>query len=562
MDSKRLSALSATAVALCGLVIATFFAACAGQAPAGAELAGLGAAGGNGAPGAILSDADVVARQGSFSLALVPADVPGGAGRAEYRLQVQPTAEGVAVAIAVSDAQGLKAVLADLRYDATVWHPLSAEATGALGGRAEGQGPRAEGSATPVAAASLPPDADVLTLAVLDEPGVVHLGQVLVRPQEQAGFSGDAVVARVRFAPGRAAGATRRVSKAPAATSGQTQLFWGGGPWTLHWMYTNKGDGDMNGEVNLADIIPVAANYGAEVLWGNPSDGYNSLANTDGDGNGYVTMGDLASIAVSYGVSVSGYAVYRSENEADYPADSNGSAGPGVELVAFVSFGLGSPLGLFLDNEDLSNLRFRFKMTEKPIRYWWVRPVDRLGNEGLASTLADYAQLVPPHCEDDHSWLAWDLAGQKLVWGYNNLGDYNQDSVVNVADALETGRLMGRANHGDYFSIEYVVDGDTNGLVNLGDINRVAWYFSSALTGYNVYASPSQSDYPASFDAPSTIAPLGHVRFEQALGPPASQRRRFVFDGSGVTPGWYCWVRPELDGAEGTPSTLLRLPGS
>ena len=529
------------------LVVVAVMVACAGQGPDGPRPSELGAFAGGGAQAALRDDADTVARQGGFSLALVPAVVPGGAGRAEYRLQLEPTAEGVAVAIAVRDAQGLKAVLADLRCDAAMWHPLSAEATGALD--------PAGGSA---AAGSL------LTLAVLDEPGVVHLGQVLVRPQEQAGFSGDAVVARVRFAPGRAAGATRRVSKAPAATSGQTQLVWEGGPWTLRWEYTNRGDGDMNGEVNLADIIPLAASYGAVIQAQVQLDGEDPLTNADGDGNSHITLGDLTSVAVNYGVSVSSYAVYRSDDQGDYPANPNDPGGPGAQLAASVAFGLGKPVQVNIEPEEFGNLRFRFKAAEEPTGYWWVRPVDRVDNEGLASTLADYAQapvLAAPHCEEDHSWLAWDLAGQQLVWGYNNCGDYNQDGVVDRGDILPVGQHFAQWNAGSYFSIEDVVDGDHNDEINLGDLLSINQYYHSALTGYNVYASASQSDYPASFDAPSTIAPLGHVRFEQALGPPASQRRRFVFDGSGVTPGWYCWVRPELDGEEGTPSTLLRLPG-
>lgn len=82
---------------------------------------------------------------------------------------------------------------------------------------------------------------------------------------------------------------------------------------SLSWEYKNLGDYDLNGEVGIPDVTPIALNYLASTddMIGN--DFLESLA--DGNGDGEVGIPDITPIAENYGHSISNFEILHSASE-------------------------------------------------------------------------------------------------------------------------------------------------------------------------------------------------------------------------------------------------------
>jgi len=76
----------------------------------------------------------------------------------------------------------------------------------------------------------------------------------------------------------------------------------------LHWLYENASDGNLDGEVGIADLVPIAVYFKRVV----DSDG--RLAWVDYDGNGMITLGDVIGVACNFGRRVTGYRVLAAEH--------------------------------------------------------------------------------------------------------------------------------------------------------------------------------------------------------------------------------------------------------
>ena len=72
----------------------------------------------------------------------------------------------------------------------------------------------------------------------------------------------------------------------------------------LEWTYHNTGDYDLNGEVNISDIVLIGRHWGAER---GDENWYTEARPADGDNNGMVTSGDLTPIARNYKCLVNRY---------------------------------------------------------------------------------------------------------------------------------------------------------------------------------------------------------------------------------------------------------------
>ncbi len=80
----------------------------------------------------------------------------------------------------------------------------------------------------------------------------------------------------------------------------------GTGPYTLTWTYRNRGDYDLNGEANIADLTPIGMNFGAtesDASW-------LTARRADGDGNGEINISDVTPIGMNYGSKVAGYRLW------------------------------------------------------------------------------------------------------------------------------------------------------------------------------------------------------------------------------------------------------------
>ncbi|MCB1217141.1 PQQ-binding-like beta-propeller repeat protein [bacterium] len=97
---------------------------------------------------------------------------------------------------------------------------------------------------------------------------------------------------------------------------------------TLSWRGQLDGDYNQDGEVGLADLVPLSRHLGERAPF--EADSIQQLL--DGDGNGEVNIADVQVIARNYGRRITHYAVLGSNEARDHPADS-GTAGPGALLL-------------------------------------------------------------------------------------------------------------------------------------------------------------------------------------------------------------------------------------
>jgi len=112
--------------------------------------------------------------------------------------------------------------------------------------------------------------------------------------------------------------ATRRSSTPPTGNSSKVSdlvITSDSGRPRLVWHYRNLGDYDQNGTVAIADLTPIAQNWGATWITG----AENTLpAVIDGSGNGKVDIADVTAIAVGFSVNCT---AYRVQNAATATAD-------------------------------------------------------------------------------------------------------------------------------------------------------------------------------------------------------------------------------------------------
>ena len=134
-----------------------------------------------------------------------------------------------------------------------------------------------------------------------------------------------------------------------------------GGNYILAWNYRSLGDYDQNGTVTIADITPIAINFGRLVAE------YPEAGPVDGSGNLQVGIEDITPIAMFFGVSVGSYDIEGSDS-----AD-----------VGYTNVG-----NILLENaqETESWLLFEFDLGAAPAYEWYrVVPLDSGGTPGVPS---------------------------------------------------------------------------------------------------------------------------------------------------------------------------------
>lgn len=116
----------------------------------------------------------------------------------------------------------------------------------------------------------------------------------------------------VKFEPGPQTMA-RRTSSAPSGNDNVVNDLVAepqeDGRVKLSWTERNLGDYDLNGEVGISDITPIALNYLAVVDDSLGDDEWEAII--DGDNSGEIGISDITPIALNYLTVLSGYRVYR-----------------------------------------------------------------------------------------------------------------------------------------------------------------------------------------------------------------------------------------------------------
>lgn len=161
-----------------------------------------------------------------------------------------------------------------------------------------------------------------------------------------------------------------------------------------------------------------------------------------------------------------------------------------------------------------------------------------------------------PDSNGSKAQLAFEGGTGTLSWGYYNVGDYDQNSEVNVADLSALGAHLLESVPADPNSSLAVIDGDGNGEINVADLTPLGANLGNRVSAYNVYSSQDAGDYPASNTEPSSVIPIGTLQFSAATGDKTTQRLQFAFTVPAPAPGDIYWVRPEDGSGDGTPSNM------
>src|SRR5690606_10745387 len=130
-----------------------------------------------------------------------------------------------------------------------------------------------------------------LAMSVQNETGA-ELGCVAL-----PGHQLSEIVATVHVSPSADRAATLAPTGAANVISDLTVIDTGSGQVGLGWTQTNAGDYDLNGEVNVADLVEIAQNYLRTYDANHPLKHNNPLYWIDGDKNGEINAADLTTIS-------------------------------------------------------------------------------------------------------------------------------------------------------------------------------------------------------------------------------------------------------------------------
>jgi hypothetical protein len=217
---------------------------------------------------------------------------------------------------------------------------------------------------------------DGMVASIQDWSGASEVVALMVPTAEGAEFgvvatpeySGGPVSMRVSLARG-----LRSASAPPSGDRNRLSDFTvtdiGGGQVQLSWTQVNVGDYDFNGEVNIADLTPLAGVLGQTYDRSVPGAADTKVYWLDGDGNGEVNIGDLAPIGQNYGAYINGYVLKK-----------NGTPIAGAAA--------GDPTVLRSQSEPRAGLPPTYTVLHSgsATDEWEVVSVDEQGNEGAGNT--------------------------------------------------------------------------------------------------------------------------------------------------------------------------------
>lgn len=304
-----------------------------------------------------------------------PSELNGGGGEQ----QGDSAASGVVVTISAREAVDLRALYCDLRYDPKRYTPLEVEHLPWAGAARKGEAP-------------VSPAREMLTLEVLSEPGVVHLGQVLAHWDRRAGLTGDADLARVRFAA-QPFSDTKAVSAETPVAAEAPQLVVIMQPAWLDWRWRQLGDYNQDGLVTASDLTPLGAHFGERGeekagLVPLPDGSYGERFDFAGGDvrqlydtseNGAIDIYDITAIGVNFGRGADSFAVYHALSPAAYSAEGTPAVEP-LTVFPLTQVRRGEPADeLVVYNAPLPGLVDR--------DYYWIQPQNG-GTPGPASEFA------------------------------------------------------------------------------------------------------------------------------------------------------------------------------
>jgi hypothetical protein len=272
----------------------------------------------------------------------------------------------------------------------------------------------------------------------------------------------------------------------------------------------------------------------------------------------------MTTIGAHFGLDVlGGYNVYAAGSLDEYPDANAAPSKPGAQFMGNVALAdtvtAADGTAEFKGRKVQARKIFRFEpLNPMEYQYWWVRPVDKDGNEGTPSTPVIDIGFNVPRNDESAALASWDAGSKTLSWYYYNHGDYSCTGSVGADDITLVGTNLGQTSGGDLNSLAGVIDGDGSGVVDEGDVYILEDYWGNEVYGYNVYVAADDASYPVTSSSRSLLEPELSVIFMGAEFTRDPFRPLLSVELPGVTPGTYLWVRPyDYAGYEGTPSNLV-----
>jgi hypothetical protein len=322
----------------------------------------------------------------------------------------------------------------------------------------------------------------------------------------------------------------------------------------LRWRYYNPGDYDQNGEVNAADLLPLAQHLGEHGDGPGPGGyGFDKFPTAsiqsvlDGDENGEINQADLLAIARNFKHSaLGGYRIYT---DSLLPTEGELSSADALGNVPFASSGTNP-----VDERRLFELTLNGVSPALARDFFFAQLLDSGGtvvHTGLVLV------PIPPPYTGDRAHPAYNAGLNQLTWLYWAPGDGDQNGLTNLADVSVIGvHLMEEVQPG---SSAELVDTDYSRMIDIKDLIPFPWLWGRRVLGYRVYYSASEPALPQG-TAPSGLSPLATVAFPPLPGGSVA-RLGFSYQFSGVPASGYYWLRPYgPGGVEGGPSDTVLIP--
>jgi hypothetical protein len=483
-----------------------------------------------------------------FALTVLPeSSLAGGAAQA-YAAAVRTADDGaVSVDISAAGAENLKALYFELEYDAAHYTPVAAQASGILAG-----------------AADIAQAAGLIELPVLDQPGTVTHGQVLGGWDRREGFSGNGVLATVRFAPRPfepAAGAPRAssaetVEAIEAQYRARFDVAFDPATSEIVWYYSYAGDFDQNGVTAITDLSRFALFYGVN---GNvpvsAAERNTAKGVADGDGNGVITISDLSRIGPNFNKSFGGYRIFHSPQfDINYPLKPEAVAAitrtgePGVTLAE----AQGNPL--------TDRLRFEFPTAGHTGEFFWVESDNSGSYEQSEVVLTTAARPWAPRIFEP-AWVpVYEESSQSISFPYNLYADPNSNQIISFNDINTIGANFGEVGPFTPFISEWAADAYRDSTLDLYDFLGLGLLLNDSIQGFALFGTTEPAEVPSNPYAPELLAPLyGQGEFQQTGGP--WPEYTVNLSPTEAVSGMTLWVRPVLsDGLYGTRSQLVTIP--
>jgi len=424
---------------------------------------------------------------------------------------------GMMIELRGTGVRGLKALYGRLRYDPAVWAP---------------------GTLTP--AACWGSGDSVLSLAVEREPGMLDIGIVMTRWDRRAGLSSDGVLGEVKLRPATATRGNQRAASAFDPVQVPSYLAMTGlDRHTREVSLAPKvpGDYDQNGEVNIADLTPLANHLGETGGW----DLTTIQSVLDGDGNGEINLADITPIGMHFGQSFTWNIYYGQVTVAT----------PDAGLLAHVDYSTRQ------GNPAAERVRLVTTLAAiEPGPFYYAAPVI----DGVLASGGDIVVESGPHpvrfyISNPCYSLEWDSVGGELKYQHILQCDGDLSGAVNIADLTPIGAHFGASGPFPHDSLEWYADLDKNGEINIADVTPLGPCQGATLDGYLFYTTTDTGQLPPAYSFPAT-APAAQVSFL----PSGESWGSLAFPS-----GAYVWLRPYVGDPTdiinvGAPSEVIQIP--